>query len=188
MDQTSLLGSWVQPVLRDMPSPSHGVHVSIPTALADAKTFLTLPDCPVTSGNSRVWQTIVSSQTGELTAAPNLCHRSLHVPWNRLLPTHTTKAYLHYKPNHPAYNIAATLHCLVLSRMQSNRRFCEAGMSPLQALPGHGSAQQYFKQLGTHEIFCLKLCFFFYVAVGSWTHIVRAVSVGFRKWNWICQW
>lgn len=43
MDQTSLLGSWVQPVCRDMPSPSHGVHVSIPTALADAKTFLTLP-------------------------------------------------------------------------------------------------------------------------------------------------
>lgn len=44
--------------------------------------------------------------------------RSLHIPWNRLLPTHTTRAYLHYKPNHPAYNIAATLHCLVLSRMQ----------------------------------------------------------------------
>lgn len=71
MDQTSLLGSWVQPVLRDVPSPSHGVHVFIPRALAGAKSFLTLPACPVTSGNSRVWQLTISSQTGELTAAPN---------------------------------------------------------------------------------------------------------------------
>lgn len=146
--------SWVQPVLRDMPSPSHGAHVYIPTALADAKSLLTLPDYPVTSGNSRVWQPTISWQTGELTAAPNPRHRSLHVPWNGLLPTHTTKAYLHYKPNHPAYNIAATLHCLVLSRMQKGAggsvrqesAVPQPGWSPLQALPSHGSAQQDFKQ------------------------------------------
>lgn len=167
MDQTSLLGSWVQPVLTDMPSPSHGVHVSIPAALADAKTFLTLPDCPVTSGNSRVWQPTISSQTGELTPAPNLCHGSLHVPWNRLHPTHTTKAYLHYKPNHPAYNIAATLHCLVLSRMQKGTggsvrqegAVPQPGWSPVQALPSHGSAQQYFKQPLQTENWALRRFF-----------------------------
>lgn len=157
--------------------------------------------CPVTSGNSRVWQPTISSQTGELTAAPNLWHRTLHVPWNRLLPTHTTKADLHYKPNLPAYNIAATLHCLVLSKMQKGTggsvrqegAVPQPAWSPLQPLPSHGSAQQDLKQplqLTGHswDFFFLKLSFFSYAAVGSWTHIVRAVSVGFRKWNWMCHW
>lgn len=58
------------------PSLSRRAYISIPAALSDAKLFLTLPNCPVTFGNSRAWQPTISSQTAELTAAPNLCQRS----------------------------------------------------------------------------------------------------------------
>jgi len=61
------------------PSPSRGTHVSIPAALPDAKSSLALPNCPVTFASSRVWQPTISSQTGELTAASNLCQSSTHV-------------------------------------------------------------------------------------------------------------
>lgn len=76
MHGTSLPGSWAQPVLTDTAEPIPRCARLHPSGF-DAKSFLTSPDWLVTFGNSHVWQPTISSQTGELTAASNLCQRSL---------------------------------------------------------------------------------------------------------------
>lgn len=151
-----LISSWIKHpclgALRDVPSPSHGVHVSIPTALADAKSFLTVPDCPVTSVNSRVWQPTISSQTAELTAAPNPCQEFAH-------PLEQAAPHPHYKGLSALQTKPPCLqHCSHFALFspvkdaERSWRLCEAGgavpqhgWSPLQALPSHSSAQQDFK-------------------------------------------
>lgn len=72
----SCLGAGCSQCSETRPSPSCHVCASVPAAFSDAKSFLTLTNCPVTFGNSRVWQPTISSQTGELTTASNPCQRT----------------------------------------------------------------------------------------------------------------
>lgn len=177
--------SWIKHpflgVLRDMPSPSHGVPVSIPMALAGARPLLTLPDCPVTSGNSLL-SPLGAATSGSQTFPHTLVSSGLlqtPVP-GAGTSLGTACCHPHYKglsalqTNHPACNTAATLHCLALSGMQKGAGGFARQESAVPAKPQLSPAGLEATTTANWALrrFSSETSLLFYVAVASWTYIV----------------
>lgn len=164
------------------PSPSCRACSSSPADFSDAKSFLTLPDYPVSFGNSRVWQPTISLQTSEVSAASNPCQRSFHVTWEQTVPhPHHEGTYLRYRAN--KFHLSTTprplrtggycggcrrdLELRLMSSARQEGAAPQPGRSPRRTPVSQGSAQQDFKppqQQTTHlhgiplQLFLALLC------------------------------
>lgn len=89
-----------------------------PQALSDAKSLLTLPNCPVTFGNGRVGsRPFPLRQVSSLplqTRVKGLCVSLTNRPFS--IPTTKALSALQNKHNRPTYNRAAFLHWFVPPR------------------------------------------------------------------------